>query len=31
MENLHSSLTFDLDSKNEILGKNTLQVLKFHN
>ena len=31
MNNLHYRPTFDLDSKNEIGGKNLLKVVKFHN
>ena len=29
MDNLHYRLTFDLDNKNEIPGKNLLKVVKF--
>ena len=29
MDNLHYRLTFDLDNKNEILGKNLLTVVKL--
>ncbi len=31
MDNLHYRLTFDLDNKNEISGKNLLKKVKFQN